>query len=201
MSAQREYAIATEAVKALKDAGDAPQAGMKRLAEASLARLKNWDISEEQVRALAQSGETRRTLTFRSPVSGIVMEKKAVQGMRFMPGDSLYQIADLSSVWVMADVYEQDIAQVRTGSKAKVSISAYPDRNFAGTITYVYPTLKPETRTISGAAGDQQSRPVAQASDVRAGRVARWRQGEGADGAEFGRHRQWHAPHRPRATR
>lgn len=149
VSAQREFAIASEAVKALKDAGDAPQAGMKRLAEASLGRLKNWDISEEQVRALAQSGETRRTLTFRSPVSGIVMEKKAVQGMRFMPGDSLYQIADLSSVWVMADVYEQDIAQVRTGSKAKVSISAYPDRNFAGTITYVYPTLKPETRTIS----------------------------------------------------
>ena len=149
VSAQREFAIATEAVKALKDAGDAPQAGMKRLAEASLARLKNWDISEEQVRALSQSGETRRTLTFRSPVSGIVMEKKAVQGMRFMPGDSLYQIADLSSVWVMADVYEQDIAQVRTGSKAKVSISAYPDRNFAGTITYIYPTLKPETRTIS----------------------------------------------------
>jgi Cu(I)/Ag(I) efflux system membrane fusion protein len=148
VSAQREYAIATEAVKALKDAGDAPQAGMKRLAEASLARLKNWDISEEQVRALAQSGETRRTLTFRSPVSGIVMEKKAVQGMRFMPGDSLYQIADLSSVWVMADVYEQDIASVRTGSKAKVSISAYPDRNFDGTITYVYPTLKTETRTI-----------------------------------------------------
>jgi RND family efflux transporter MFP subunit len=148
VSAQREYAIATEAVRALKDAGDAPQAGMKRLAEASLARLKNWDISDEQVRALAQSGETHRTLTFRSPVSGIVMEKKAVQGMRFMPGDSLYQIADLSSVWIMADVYEQDIALVRTGSKAKVSISAYPDQSFEATITYVYPTLKPETRTV-----------------------------------------------------
>ncbi len=71
-----------------------------------------------------------------------------MQGMRFMPGDSLYQIADLSSVWVMADVYEQDIALVRTGSKAKVSISAYPGQNFEGTITYVYPTLKPETRTV-----------------------------------------------------
>jgi len=148
VSAQREYAIAAEAVKALKDADDDPQAGMKRLADSSLARLKNWDISDEQVRALAQSGDARRTLTFRSPVSGIVMEKKAVQGMRFMPGDSLYQIADLSSVWVMADVYEQDIALIRTGSKAKVSISAYPDQSFEGTITYIYPTLKPETRTV-----------------------------------------------------
>jgi RND family efflux transporter MFP subunit len=149
VSAQREYAIAIEAVKALKDAGDDPRAGMNRLADSSLARLKNWDISEEQIRTLTQSGEARRTLTFRSPVSGIVMEKKAVQGMRFMPGDSLYQIADLSSVWVMADVYEQDIALVRTGSKAKISIGAYPDQRFAGTITYIYPTLKPETRTVS----------------------------------------------------
>ena len=148
VSAQREYAIATEAVKALKNAGEDPQASMQRLADSSLARLKNWDISEEQVRAVAQSGEARRTLTFRSPVSGIVMEKKAVQGMRFMPGDSLYQVADLSSVWVIADVYEQDIALVRTGSKAKVSISAYPDKSFEGTITYVYPTLKAETRTV-----------------------------------------------------
>jgi RND family efflux transporter MFP subunit len=149
VSAQREYAIAIEAGKALKDAGDDPQAGMKRLADSSLARLKNWDISEEQVRELTQSGEARRTLTFRSPVSGIVMEKKAVQGMRFMPGESLYQIADLSSVWVMADVYEQDIGLVRTGAKAKISISAYPGQSFEGTITYVYPTLKPETRTVS----------------------------------------------------
>jgi Cu(I)/Ag(I) efflux system membrane fusion protein len=148
VSAQREYAIATEAVKALKNAGDESQASMQRLADSSLARLKNWDISEEQVRALAESGETRRTLTFRSPVSGIVMEKKAVQGMRFMPGDSLYQVADLSSVWVIAEVYEQDIALVRTGSKAKVTISAYPDKSFEGTITYVYATLKPETRTV-----------------------------------------------------
>ena len=82
---------------------------MKQLADSSLLRLKNWDISEEQVKALAKSGEARRTLTFRSPVSGIVTEKKALQGMRFMPGEALYQVADLSAVWVVADVFEQDI--------------------------------------------------------------------------------------------
>jgi membrane fusion protein, copper/silver efflux system len=148
VSAQREYAIATDAARALKDAGEDSQAGMKRLAESSLARLRNWDVSDEQLRTLARSGETRRTLTFRSPVSGIVMEKKAVQGMRFMPGESLYQIADLSSVWVMADVYEQDIGLIKPGAKAKVTIGAYPDQGFEGTITYVYPMLKPETRTV-----------------------------------------------------
>ncbi len=148
VTAQREYAIASDAMKSLKDAGDDSQASMKRLADSSLARLKNWDISDEQVNALARSGEAKRTLTFRSPVSGIVMEKKAMQGMRFMPGDTLYQIADLSAVWVVADIFEQDLALVRTGSKAKVTFNAYPGQEFEATVTYVYPTLKPETRTV-----------------------------------------------------
>jgi Cu(I)/Ag(I) efflux system membrane fusion protein len=149
VSAQREYAIASQAVEALRGAEPDPRASMQRLAESSLSRLRNWDISDEQVRLLAQSGEAKRTLTFRSPVSGIVMEKKAVQGMRFMPGDTLYQIADLSSVWVIAEVYEQDIAMVRAGTRATVRVDAYPDRKFEGRITYVYPTLKPETRTVA----------------------------------------------------
>jgi multidrug efflux pump subunit AcrA (membrane-fusion protein) len=68
--------------------------------------------------------------------------------MRFMPGDTLYQVADLSSVWVVADVFEQDIAQVRTGAVAKVRINAYPDKVFEGRVTYVYPTLNAETRTV-----------------------------------------------------
>ena len=149
VSAQREYAIAAQGVASLRDAGGAAQAGMKQLAESGLQRLKNWDISEEQLRALVTSGETQRTLTLRSPVAGIVMEKKAVQGMRFMPGEALYQIADLSAVWVVADVFEQDIGLVKTGAPVKVKISAYPDKQFAGTVSYIYPTLKPETRTVS----------------------------------------------------
>lgn len=149
VSAQREYAIAAQGVESLKGADGSAQDGMKQLADSSLLRLKNWDISEEQVKALAKSGEARRTLIFRSPVSGIVTEKKALQGMRFMPGEALYQVADLSAVWVVADVFEQDIGQVKPGAKAKVHINAYPDKIFDGTITYVYPTLKAETRTVS----------------------------------------------------
>jgi len=148
VSAQREYAIAADGVHALREAGGEAQSGMQQLADSSLARLKNWDISEEQVKALAKSGETRRTLTFRSPVSGIVTEKKAVQGMRFMPGEALYQIADLSAVWVVADIFEQDIGLVKSGARAKVKISAYPEKTFEGTITYVYPTLTAATRTV-----------------------------------------------------
>lgn len=148
VSAQREYAIAAQGVASLKGAQSEAQAGMRQLAEASLARLKNWDISEQQVKALAQSGQTKRSMTFRSPVSGIVTEKKALQGMRFMPGDALYQVVDLSSVWVIADIFEQDIGMVKSGAKAKVIINAYPDKVFQGAVTYVYPTLKAETRTV-----------------------------------------------------
>ena len=148
VSAQREYVVAAKGVAALKDASDEMQTGMRQLAEASLVRLRNWDISEEQIKALAAGGEARRTLTFRAPVGGVVLEKKAVAGMRFMPGEMLYQIADLSAVWVLADVFEQDIGLVKVGAGATVKINAYPDRQFAGVITYVYPTLKAETRTV-----------------------------------------------------
>ena len=148
VSAQREYAIAAQGVEALKNAGGEAQNGMKQLAESSLLRLRNWDISEEQLKALAKSGDAKRTLTFRSPVAGIVTEKKALQGMRFMPGEALYQIAELSAVWVLADVFEQDIGLVRVGAKTTLRINAYPGRTFTGRVTYVYPTLTSETRTV-----------------------------------------------------
>jgi RND family efflux transporter MFP subunit len=148
VSAQREYAIAAQGVESLKDSESVAQSGMKQLAESSLQRLNNWDISEEQIKALSRSGEARRTLTFRSPVSGIVTEKKALQGMRFLPGEALYQVADLSSVWVIADVFEQDIGLIRLGTKATVRINAYPEKTFEGKVSYVYPTLNATTRTV-----------------------------------------------------
>ena len=148
VSAQREYAIAVQGVAALKEAGGPALAGMQQLAESSLQRLRNWDISDEQIKALAGTGEAKRTLTYRSTVSGIVTEKKAQQGNRFMPGEVLYQVADLSSVWVIAEVFEQDIGLIRTGAQAQVRINAYPGQSFGGKITYVYPTLKAETRTV-----------------------------------------------------
>jgi membrane fusion protein, copper/silver efflux system len=148
VSAQREYAIAAQGAQAMADAGSDAATGMQQLADAALARLRNWGLSPDDVAALARGGEVRRTVTLRSPVAGIVTEKKAFQGMRFMPGEALYQVTDLSSVWVVADVFEQDIGLVKTGARATVTLPAYPGQTFAGTITYVYPTLKAETRTV-----------------------------------------------------
>jgi RND family efflux transporter MFP subunit len=148
VSAQREYAIAAQGMQAMSAAGGEAQAGMKQLAESSLARLRNWDLSAEQIATLVRTGEAKRTITFRSPATGVITEKKAIQGMRFMPGEMLYQVTDLSSVWVIADVFEQDIGLVKNGAKVGLKINAYPDKTFEGRITYVYPTLKAETRTI-----------------------------------------------------
>jgi Cu(I)/Ag(I) efflux system membrane fusion protein len=149
VSAQREYLIAMQGMQAMKDAAPEAQGGMKQLAESSLARLRNWDLAPEQVAALVKTGEASRTITFRSPVSGLITEKKALQGMRFMPGEALYQVTDLSTVWVVADVFEQDIGLIKAGAKAKVTINAYPNQVFEGRITYVYPTMKAETRTVA----------------------------------------------------
>lgn len=148
VSAQREYAIAAQGVTTLSEAGGDAQRAMRQLADSALLRLKNWDISEEQVKALAKTGEVKRTLTFRSPAGGIVTEKKSVQGMRFMPGEPLFQIADTSRVWVQADVFEQDIASIHVGQTARIAINAYPGETFEGRVAYVYPTLKAETRTV-----------------------------------------------------
>lgn len=148
VSTQREYLIAIQGANAPNGTSDEARRGMRELAEASLMRLRNWDVSDEQLATLARSGEIRRTLTLRSPVAGVVTDKKAVQGMRFMPGEALYQVSDLSSVWVIADVYEQDIGRLRTGSRATVQLTAYPGKVFPGAVTYVYPTLRAETRTL-----------------------------------------------------
>jgi Cu(I)/Ag(I) efflux system membrane fusion protein len=149
VSAQREYALAARgSADASANTSAETRAAMRQLAEASLARLRNWDISEEQLQALAAGGEPRRSLTFRSPAAGVVTEKKAVQGMRFTPGETLYQVANVSSVWVVADVPEQDIAFVKTGARATIHVEAYPEREFVGTVSYIYPSLKAETRSV-----------------------------------------------------
>jgi Cu(I)/Ag(I) efflux system membrane fusion protein len=80
-------------------------------------------------------------------MDGVVLEKNAIQGMRFAPGDALYRIADLSNVWLLADVFERDLGQVQPGQDANITLTAYPDRPFTGKVTFIYPTLNATTRT------------------------------------------------------
>lgn len=147
VAVQQEYLVATRGVAAVKDAGPEIQANMRNLVEGSLLRLRNWDIAEEELKRLRAEGVPRNTITVRSPASGVVLEKAAVQGMRFMPGEMLYKIVDLSSVWLLAEVFEQDLGVIRVGQAAKVRVNAYPDKVFEGKTAFVYPTVAAETRT------------------------------------------------------
>ncbi len=145
--ALREYVLAMQGETTLKNAAEDAQNSMRQLAAASLARLKSWGVADQQVQDYLQD-KNKRSLTIYAPLSGIVLEKKAVLGMRFMPGEILYQLADLSSVWVLAEVTEQDIASVKTGGVAQVNLTAYPGKTFTGTVDFIYPTLNAATRTV-----------------------------------------------------
>lgn len=116
VSAQREYAAAAQGAASASDPDT--RTAMHQLAQASLQRLRNWEISAEQVKALAAGGAPQRTLGVRSPGSGIVTEKRAVQGMRFAAGEALFTVADLSRVWVLVDIAEQDMGRVKAGTPA-----------------------------------------------------------------------------------
>jgi Cu(I)/Ag(I) efflux system membrane fusion protein len=147
VSTQQEYLIAWRGVQSLQEAAPDIRRSMEQLADSALQRLRNWEISEQEIQQLRTDGQPRQTLLMRSPVSGVVLERMAVQGMRFMPGETLFRIADLSAVWLLADVYEQDLALLRVGSPVSVRVTAYPTRVFTGKVSFVYPTVAQETRT------------------------------------------------------
>lgn len=142
IAAQREYLIA----QSLEVLAETMQGSDKALTEAALQRLRNWGISDAQLNQLAQNGE-RRTLAITAPASGTVIEKPSVAGMRFMPGEVLFKIANLNRVWLNADVFEQDLGKIKPGTAARINIATYPDKKFSGKVDFIYPTLNPETRT------------------------------------------------------
>lgn len=147
LAAQQEYIVAAKGVDMLKNASPDVQANMRNLVEGSIHRLRNWDIAPEELAQLKKDGRARQELILRSPWSGVVLEKPAVQGMRFMPGEMLFKIADLSSLWLLADIFEQDLGLVRPGQAATIRVNAYPERVFQGKLSFIYPTVTAETRT------------------------------------------------------
>jgi Cu(I)/Ag(I) efflux system membrane fusion protein len=118
------------------------------MAEAAKQRLRLWDISDEQIGKIVESGRPVRTLVLHSPVNGYVVQKMALQGMRVMPGEKLFDIADLSTVWIISDVYEYELPVIKVGGIAKLTLSYFPGKVFSSRIEYVYPTLSGETRTV-----------------------------------------------------
>jgi Cu(I)/Ag(I) efflux system membrane fusion protein len=110
-------------------------------------RLRLWDISDAQIKQIEQTGKPVRTLTLYSPVSGFVTQKMAVSGMKVMPGEKLFDIADLSDLWIIADIYEYELPLVKVGQQAKITLSYFPGKELSSKIDYIYPANSADTRT------------------------------------------------------
>ncbi|MEQ1845776.1 MAG: efflux RND transporter periplasmic adaptor subunit, partial [Nitrospira sp.] len=148
MTAQQEYLIARQGQLALQQGSSQARGTAEHLAENALQRLHYWDIAPGQLKRLQNQEKTFDTLPLLSPVNGVVMDKPAVEGMRFMPGELLFRIADLSSVWLIVEVFEQDSGEVHPGQAVQVLINAFPDKLFKGKVEFIYPTLETGTRTV-----------------------------------------------------
>jgi len=151
VTAQEEYLLALRSVKTAQTStqGFAEiDASRKELLESSRRRLLLWDITEEQIAELEQSGRPKTDITLQAPLDGIVLEKMVLEGTYVTPGMNLYKIADLSKVWIVADVYEYEAPLVKVGQEARVSFPYEPGESFIASVIYVYPVLDPMTRTI-----------------------------------------------------
>jgi Cu(I)/Ag(I) efflux system membrane fusion protein len=149
VAAQEELLLAARLDASLgESAVPGVEPGSSSMTESAIRRLRLWDISDRQIREILRTGTVRRTLTLHAPVSGVVVEKPVVRGEAVAPGQTLYTIADLSEVWIEADLRERDAGSVVPGSAAIVELNAFPGRPLRGTVEYVYPTLERRSRTL-----------------------------------------------------
>jgi RND family efflux transporter MFP subunit len=147
VATQREYLLALENRRRLADAS--PEAGesAQSLVEAARDRLRLWGISADQIRTLERTQRPDLALTYRSPVSGTVVQKSVVEGQYVHEGTDLYLLADLSSVWLVAQVYEFELGRLRVGQPVTATVSALPGSELKGRVVFIEPTLERETRT------------------------------------------------------
>jgi membrane fusion protein, copper/silver efflux system len=113
----------------------------------TMRRLRNLGVPEDRIQELRDSGVNPRTIDWPSPASGTIISKRIINGQRISAGDELYRIADLSQVWVIADVAEGDLADIKPGTRASVTFRAYMGEPVEGVVTFIYPEMRAETRT------------------------------------------------------
>lgn len=148
VTAQEEYLLALHTRKGLKDSR-VPGAveSAESLARVSRNRLRLWDLTQQQIRELEETGKSKLYQTMYSPAGGFVIEKMVYKGQRVESGMTLYKIADLSTIWVHADIYEYQLPFIRKGQEAVITLTYYPGKQWRGTVDYVYPYLDTQTRT------------------------------------------------------
>jgi Cu(I)/Ag(I) efflux system membrane fusion protein len=124
------------------------RAGAEALVASTRERLRLWDLTNEQIAALERRGTAEPILTIYAPSSGVVLKREALPGNYVEPGTTLYEVADLSTVWIYADIYESEVAAVKLDQPASITFAAYPGKTFQGHVTYIYPSLNAEARTV-----------------------------------------------------
>ena len=148
VATQREYLLALRADRQLSTSSiEETRAGARSLLAATRERLRLWDVSDAQVEALTKSGEPRRTLTVYSPFTGVVLERNAFPGQYITPEMATFKIADLSTLWVIGQVFEYELGMLKLGQPAEIEFPyGQTTRKLSGRITFIYPEIDPQTR-------------------------------------------------------
>jgi Cu(I)/Ag(I) efflux system membrane fusion protein len=147
VATQREYLLALDADRRSTSAAGGER-DSRLLLESARNRLRYWDISDAQIEALARSGQPRRAVVLHAPISGYVTLKPVYQGMYITPEMELYQVTDLSAVWIWGEIYENEIGLVTSGQTATITLPSAPGRPRQAVVSYVNPTVEPTTRTL-----------------------------------------------------
>jgi len=148
VSTQEEYLQAIRYLKKVSQSSADVKEGALELVNSARRRLLYWDISEKDIEEIERNNAPKKTLTIYSPVNGIVVEKMVYQGQQIMAGMELYKVADLSTIWVMADIYQMDLPWIKLNQKVELELSYLPGKTYHGRVTYIYPFLNEETKTV-----------------------------------------------------
>lgn len=150
VSTQQELLIARKSKELLSKSQFIQGTGSNSLSlyDSTRERLRLWEIPESEIREIEKRGTPNKTLTLFSPLNGFVLDRKGFSGHQVSPEMELYSIADLSTIWVIADVYEYELPMIEIGQKAEMSLAYFPGKIFTGRVAYIYPGLEQETRTL-----------------------------------------------------
>jgi Cu(I)/Ag(I) efflux system membrane fusion protein len=148
IAAQEEYLLTLETVQKLKNAGKDVVQMNNRLMEAARRKLQLLNVPDSDIAHLEHTRQPKDHMTIYAQFGGTVLEKQLLPGAFIMPGDKLYSLSDLSSVWLYADIYEKDIAGITPGQAVMVTSGAYPGQTFTGNVTFINPVLDDATRTV-----------------------------------------------------
>lgn len=149
LSTQEEYLLALETLEKVKES-PLPEviSGAQSLIDASKRRLLWWGVTEKQIEELTRDKQVKQHTIIYAPISGIVIEKKALEGQYVMQGEILYTVADLANIWMKANIYEYEMAWVRVGQEVEVTTPAYPGEAFIGRVAFIEPFLDDKTRSV-----------------------------------------------------